>query len=111
METPETPLTPSQQRVKELVEQLGQDHHGVDCQALQDELRGALMGACAKEIFGDQRETLLEQVNKINEADPVGANRTSHLVSRVLLMQLDAFTGRKIADATQSLRAGAEAAA
>ena len=112
MDSSEKPLTPPQKRAKELVEHFGETPRpGIDCQTIQSELQDALTGVCAEALFGDQRVPLLERVQRMSETDKTDANATVYLFSRALLSSFDALFGRKIADATQSLRESAEAGA
>jgi len=108
MATPETPISPLA-RAQELANQFA-DHKG-GCTKLQKDMRAALEGTCAEAIFGDQRVSLLERVNRMNDADLTGVNATIHLFSKALLNRLDEFTSHSIEGLTQSLKTEAGAAA
>ncbi len=110
MTNPETPVTP-QERAKELVEHFQKPRPGIACQTIQDDLRDALEGACAEEIFGDQRVPLLERVQRMSDADLMDANATVHLFSTALLLRLEEFTSHSLEDLTQSLKGAAAAEA
>ena len=73
------------ERASILVEQF-RDHHG-GVEALRTDMRAALTGTCAAEIFGDQIETLLSAVDQMQGTDSRSVNATVHQFSAALLLK------------------------